>query len=116
VASSVVGGWVRLTPGRSTSQTEFQSDDDAPKGKSVFFYLLVINHVCLFDSPYFIFWRTSPTGFYSILSVSIFFSFDLYVLMCYILGLVLFGFLCAGSDVSSLMPGLTRGQIVSLCF
>lgn len=35
--------------------------------------------------------------------------------VCFILSSV-FGFLCAGSDVSSLLPGLTRGQIVLLCF
>lgn len=61
VATSVVGGWVCLTPGRSNSWTEVQSDNDAPIGKSVFCYLLYIIYVRL--TFYALFWRTSPAGF-----------------------------------------------------
>lgn len=114
MATSVVGGWVRLTPGRSTSLTESQSDNDAPKGKSVFFTcLLYIMYVC---STFYAFSSGEPRPL-DLLHVVCFYILLFRLVrayVCYILGFV-FGFLCAGSDVSSLMPGLTRGQTVLLC-
>lgn len=115
MATSVVGGWVCLTPGGSSSWTENQSDNDSPRQKCVFYLLVIyIMHVC----PTFYAFSSGEHRPLDSLHVVCFYILLFQLVCAYvrcILGLV-FGFLCAGSDVSSLLLGLTRGQIVLLCF
>lgn len=80
------------------------------QGKSVFITcLLYIMHVCLtfyaFSSG-----EHRPLDSLHVVCFYILLFQLVCAYVCYILGLV-FGFLCAGSDVSSLMLGLTRGQM-----
>lgn len=112
MATSVVGGWVRLTPGRSSSWTENQSDNDAPRQKCVF-YLLYMHVYSTFYA--FSFGEHRPLDSLHVVCFYILLFQLVCAYVCSILGLV-FGFLCAGSDVSSLLLGLTRGQIVLLRF